>query len=101
MAKNELTDYQKKILSRLEKGEILSHTSLGMFTQAFRFKGDKNGINSNSLQKLRSGKHIIATDKMTMHGLVEYLHLPSQQPWRKEPSWQQYQIYRDTGGKRR
>lgn len=88
--KSTLTDYQAKILKRLENGALLRKPHLGGYTPAFRFKGETTGVNSASLQRLRGLKLVAMTDELTMHGLIKYCHIPGQKPWESDPSWQNY-----------
>ena len=96
MTRNVLTEYQKKILARLKNKEHLIQPHLGPFTPAAKFKGDKNGMNSASLQKLRGMKIIAVTSKLTMHGLIDYYHLPGQEPWMSDKSHLNYLEYEKT-----
>ena len=86
-----ITPYQKKILLKLAVGEILSRSHLGPFTGAYHFHRDyKHGVNGASIDKLRHEKFIEITDKVTMYGLVAYVHLPGVHPWTKDESWIAY-----------
>lgn len=89
-----LSPYQQEILARLAKGGILSTTHLGPFTQSPHFRGDPQGINGATMDKLRRLGLIQKTDKMTMHGLVAFYHLPNTTPWKKDDSYQSYQKWK-------
>jgi hypothetical protein len=99
MTKKVLTDYQKKILTRLGNGEHLTRPHLGPFTPAFKFRGDKIGINEVSLRNLRFAKLATETSKLTMHGLIDYYHLPGQKPWESDKSHLAYLEYKKRGGR--
>jgi hypothetical protein len=94
--KKKLSDTQKVVLERLAAGERLARTRLGPWTGSFKFKGDKTGINSATIDKLRSMKLVELTTKVTMHGQAEYCHIPSIHPWTTDPSYLSYLSYQDT-----
>ena len=81
-----LTQYQKKILKRLVDGEILWRTNIGI-PQSFHFENGRNGINTTSIQNLKSDKLIEITTKNTMYGRTEYAHLPGTKPWIKHEAY--------------
>jgi hypothetical protein len=90
MSKKKLSDTQKNLLERLAAGERLARTRMGPWTGPFKFKGDKTGINSATIQKLRSMKLLEVTGKMTMYGLTEYCHIPDLKPWDTDSSHTSY-----------
>jgi|WetSurMetagenome_2_1015567.scaffolds.fasta_scaffold69404_7 hypothetical protein len=85
-----LTPYQVKIIKDLESGKILYRSHLGPFTGAYHFQGVKKGINVASIDKLIIGGYLKKTDKMTMHGLLSYVHIVGTSPWQNDPSWIAY-----------
>jgi hypothetical protein len=74
----------------LAEGKILYRSHMGPYTGAYHFYGIKKGINEASLNKLRTEGYIKITDKITMHGLMAYVHLPNTNPWTNDPSWVSY-----------
>lgn len=89
MSKKRLSVVQKKIINKLENGEVCSRTRMGPYTGSFKFAHEK-GISSATIDKLRLFKVIEVTSKMTMYGLTEYCHLPEMRPWAKDPSFVQF-----------